>query len=139
MLKRQREQLIAHQRDQMYVELDAGGDYVRSYYTDNPYFHSRESALRYAKWKQCLRQRQWPPYIKKQRPLEVPNLIITGRLIYDNLSLRVTQKYVKFELPTFDICAKYGKVLGLSPLVLNHYRQRYFLPAFYEELSRQIQ
>lgn len=134
----QGEFLLEHQRDQMYAGLDARGGYIRPYYTDDPYFHSKESARRYAEWKMRLNQRRWPPYIKKRRPMEVPNLIITGRLIYDNISLRVTQRYVKFELPTFDIRAKYGQVLGLSPLVLDHYRRRCFLPAFYAELSRQL-
>lgn len=123
------------QRDQMYAGLDARGEYIRPYYTDDPYFHSKESARRYAQWKKNLHQRQWPAYIKKQRPIEVPNLIITGRLIYDNIGVRVTRRHVKFVLPTFDIRAKYGRVLGFSPLVLSHYRRRYFLPEFYAELS----
>ena len=81
-------QVLKRQRDQMYAVLDVQGDYIHPYYTDDLYFHSLESDLRYAKWKQSLRQCQLSPYIKKPRPLEVANFIITGRLIYDNLSLQ---------------------------------------------------
>lgn len=136
LMLRQADILLELQRDQMYAGLDAEGKAITPLYSQDPWFKSRESAARYAAWKKTLRQRTPARYLPP-RPDDVPNLIITGTLIYDRLELTVNMLGAEVRLPSFNITAKYGQVLGFSPLVLDHYRRNYFWPR-YNTIMRQI-
>ena len=136
LIQRQGNILLELQRDQMYAGLDARGQYITPRYSQDSWFKSKESAARYAAWKASLRQRRPAPYLPP-RPEDVPNLIITGTLIYDRLQLRVNPWAVRVDLPGFDVTGKYGPVLGFSPVVLDYYRRRYFWPQ-YNKIMRQL-
>lgn len=136
LIQRQGNILLELQRDQMYAGLDARGQNIAPRYSQDPWFKSKESAARYAAWKASLRQRRPAPFLPP-RPEDVPNLIITGTLIYDRLRLRVNPWAVKVDLPGFDVEGKFGPVLGFSPVVLDYYRRRYFWPQ-YNKIMRQL-
>jgi hypothetical protein len=67
----QGEKISDLQRDQMLEGRGVDGEYIRPYYSENPYFKTPEAAKRYAKWKQKITP-------NPQRPEDVPNLIING-------------------------------------------------------------
>lgn len=59
------------QREQMMEGRGADGEYIRPFYSEDPYFKTPEAAKLYAEWK----QRSFP---NPKRPLDVPNLYING-------------------------------------------------------------
>jgi hypothetical protein len=65
------EKLSDLQRDQMMEGRGVDGEFIRPFYSENPYFKSKESADRYANWKQKITP-------NPQRPKDVPNLYING-------------------------------------------------------------
>lgn len=136
-VRRQTPVLLELQRDQMYAGLNAKGQYITPYYSQDPWFKSKESAARYAAWKARLNQRRPAPYLPP-RPEDVPNLIINGRLIYDRLRVQVGPYVLKVDLPGFDVESKFGPVLGYSPLVLDHYRRVHFWPLFTKTMRQLI-
>lgn len=136
-VRRQIAILLELQRDQMYAGLDATGKNITPYYSQDPWFKSKESASRYAAWKASLHQRRPAPYLPP-RPQDVPNLIITGQLIYDRLRVQVGPYALKVDCPGFDVAGKFGPVLGFSPVVLDHYRRTYFWPVFGKTMRQLI-
>lgn len=59
------------QREQMLEGRSVDGDYIRPFYSEDPYFKTAEAAKHYAEWKQRI-----SPH--PDRPLDVPNLFING-------------------------------------------------------------
>jgi hypothetical protein len=94
---------------QLMQGLNAEGQPLSPKYSDDPYFKSRESALRYARWKKKL----FP-----ETPFDTPNLIIIGTY-HNSITAKRMGNQVQFRASaTFasSIAAKYGnKELGLSP------------------------
>lgn len=95
-------------------QLDEGkrpdGSEIRPYYSEDPYFKSKESAGRYASWKQKI-----TPNSKRNK--DAPNLRINGKF-YSELSAKITQDGIKIEGRTNyarKIMAKYDNTFGLSP------------------------
>ena len=94
---------------QLMQGLNSEGQQLSPKYSEDPYFKSRESALRYARWKKKL----FP-----DTPFDVPNLIIIGTF-HNSVTAKRAGNQVQFRASaTFasSIAAKYGnKELGLSP------------------------
>jgi len=84
------ESLVELQRQQMLEGRGEDGEFIRPFYSENPYFKSVEAAARYAAWKQKITP-------NPKRPLDVPNLFIDGTL---HKSL-----FAKVEDKTFSILA----------------------------------
>jgi len=116
--------LLALQKDQLYAGQDAQGNSLRPTYQDDPYFKTRDAAQRYSDWKDRLDQRAHNPLFAK-RPSGTPNLIVTGRWLYDTLvadvgggALRVRSDSWLFS----KLEAKYGQaLLGLNQTALRYY------------------
>ena len=89
--------------------INAEGKPLSPKYSEDPYFKSRESALRYARWKQKL----FP-----DTPFDTPNLIITG-VFHAGITVSRAGEQLRFEgKASFSgsVAAKYGGTeLGLSP------------------------
>lgn len=68
----QGEVILSMQREQLMEGKASDGEDLRPYYTEDPYFKSKESAQRYAGWKQRI-----TPNPKRNR--NAPNLYINGR------------------------------------------------------------
>lgn len=85
-----KERLTELQKEQMLEGRGIDGEYIRPFYSENPYFKSRESADRYAKWKQKVTP-------NPKRPLDVPNLIVTGTLLHDKLMAKVMGNVFEIE------------------------------------------
>lgn len=61
--------IVDLQREQMLEGRGVDGEYIRPFYSENPYFKKPGAAQRYAEWKQKI-----TPNAK--RPIDVPNLTI---------------------------------------------------------------
>lgn len=78
-LNDRREEIIASQREQLLEGKDSDGNDMRPYYSEdlkpNGWFHSKESAMRYALWKKT--GISYP--VDVQRNTDAPNLYINGK------------------------------------------------------------
>lgn len=77
-----KEKLSALQRDQMLKGRGIDGEYIRPFYSENPYFKKPGSALKYAQWKQKITP-------NSERPLDVPNLTINNRF-HDSIFTKIS-------------------------------------------------
>lgn len=83
------DEIVDLQRKQMLEGRGADGEYIRPFYSENPYFKSAAAAQRYAEWKQRIAP-------NPLRPLDVPNLFITG-LFHDSLRAKVNGELFEIE------------------------------------------
>jgi len=67
------EKLVELQREQMLEGRGIDGEYIRPFYSENPYFKTPEAAKRYAAWKKRITPND-------KRPEDVPNLFVDGTL-----------------------------------------------------------
>lgn len=78
-LNDRREEIIASQREQLLEGKDSDGNDMRPYYSEDlkpdGWFHSKESAMRYALWKKT--GISYP--VDVQRNTDAPNLYINGK------------------------------------------------------------
>lgn len=78
------------QREQMLEGRGVDGDYIRPFYSENPFFKKPGAAQRYAAWKQKITP-------NPKRPLDVPNLFVDGTF-HKSLFVDVDDKM--FEIKT---------------------------------------
>ena len=108
--------IIEYQRIQLLEGKNSDGEDMRPYYTEDlkpdGYFNSRESAGRYAAWKESL---SYPFSVSRNH--NAPNLYISGRF-HDELGIRFLDDGVEVVPKTMyaaGIMAKYGRnAFGLS-------------------------
>lgn len=108
--------IIEYQRIQLLEGKNSDGEDMRPYYTEDlkpdGYFNSRESAGRYAAWKESL---SYPFSVSRNH--NAPNLYINGRF-HDELGIRFLDDGVEVVPKTMyaaGIMAKYGRnAFGLS-------------------------
>lgn len=78
-LMKQEDAIIAAQRQQLFEGKDSDGNDMRPYYSEDlkpeGWFHSKDSAMRYAMWKQT--GIAYP--VQAQRNPDAPNLYINGK------------------------------------------------------------
>lgn len=67
-----KERIADYNREQLLLGLDSNENYLSPRYSEDPFFKSKESAQRYAQWKNKIEP-------KRDKPFDVPNLYITGR------------------------------------------------------------
>lgn len=109
-LNDRREEIIASQREQLLEGKDSDGNDMRPYYSEdlkpNGWFHSKESAMRYALWKKT--GISYP--VDVQRNTDAPNLYING-MFHNDLEARAGSTSVGVYPKTSyaaGIMAKYG-------------------------------
>lgn len=108
-LQRNSEKLKDMNIQQLMQGLDSKGKQLSPKYSEDPYFKSRESAMRYARWKKKL----FP-----DTPFDVPNLIIVG-VYHNSIAINRAGDEIQFSASASfagSVAAKYGNnELGLSP------------------------
>jgi hypothetical protein len=65
------DKVIELQQEQMMEGKGVDGEFIRPFYSENPYFKTPEAAHKYALWKAKITP-------NSKRPLDVPNLYING-------------------------------------------------------------
>lgn len=84
------DEIVELQRQQMLEGRGVDGEYIRPFYSENPFFKKPGAAERYALWKQKITP-------NANRPLDVPNLFVDGTF-HDSLFATVGQG--SFEVDT---------------------------------------
>lgn len=129
--------LLDLQKDQLLFGRDRQGDILTPTYTDDPYFKSRKQAEYYRDKKRKL-QGAHDAMIKNKKLYpkkgdNTPNLIVTGTLFHDTITLSVGGDRVIINSGGVgsDIERKYGDVLGMSPeskvIIWNKYLRKAIL------------
>ena len=129
--------LLDLQKDQLLFGRDRQGDILTPTYTDDPYFKSRKQAEYYRDKKRKL-QGAHDAKIKNKKLYpkkgdNTPNLIVTGTLFHDTITLSVGGDRVIINSGGVgsDIERKYGDVLGMSPeskvIIWNKYLRKAIL------------
>jgi len=129
--------LVELQKDQLYAGLNAEGQPLTPSYSSDPYFKSKDAALRYAAWKQKLNQRK-ENSIFPTRDIDNPNLIINGKLVYDTIFAQITDKSIIISARSSIISkieSKYNEPFGLSKTAWTFYIEEY---KFIERLQDKI-
>lgn len=78
------DKVIEMQQEQMMEGKGVDGEYIRPFYSENPYFKTAEAAHKYALWKAKITP-------NSKRPLDVPNLYING-YYQSSIQARVSAK-----------------------------------------------
>lgn len=130
--------IIEQQRIQLFEGKNANGEDIRPYYSEdlkpNGFFHSVDSAGRYADWKQSGINY---PYTAKRNP-DAPNLYINGRF-HDELGVQFLTDSVGI-VPTTPyasgIVAKYG--INTFGLMMQKWAAIFWDYGAYSELMNQL-
>lgn len=75
-------------RKQLRRGRDKNDNYLSPKYSEDPYFKSKEAALRYANWKKSID-------VQTDKPFDVPNLYINGRF-HNSLHLVANTRVIDF-------------------------------------------
>lgn len=117
------EELLEANREQMLSGRTSEGTLITPSYSEDPYFNSKEAAMRYAQWKSRI-----SPH--PDRPIDTPNLFINGKY-HASIDLQVTGDTVNYTTnwgEGIDIENKFKDIRGLSPENTNVYRREYLFP-----------
>lgn len=118
-------------RVQLYKGLDADGKFLSPKYSEDPFFKSKESALRYAQWK-----KQITPH--PDRPLDVPNLYITGRYHYSRTVVVEGEKiaFRSDDPNSSKIKAKFKNIDGLTDESIQEFRKEKLYPQLVGKIAQ---
>lgn len=122
------------QLDQLYAGLKPDGTHLIKY-TDDTFFKSKESALRYAKFKESKNPRVSNLLFPK-KPTDVANYIITGELFYDTIAVRLTKEKLIIDAASriySSINQKNGEVLGYTKEAVD-YLETLIKPQLYKKI-----
>lgn len=129
--------LLNRQSKQLLRGLASDGGYLQPYYSEDPYFKSRESANRYAEWKKTLTY----PRHKEDRPTDVPNLYINGKF-HSEIEVEFHSDDLQFVGGTAtarDIMGKYGEEnFGLTDESWSEVADEYLTESLKQELLNKI-
>lgn len=130
------EAMLNLNRQQLLRGLDSEGHYLSPKYSEDPYFKSKESAERYAKWKKAIEPE------KTDRPIDVPNLFITG-VFHREIRVDVNSSEYKFsDSASFagGVIGKFGDVIfGLTAeSKRDTYIPEYLLPIVKYRIERKL-
>lgn len=112
------EEILNLNRNQMYQGLGFDGNPLSPKYSEDPFFKTVESAMRYAEWKQRI-----TPHPK--RDIDTPNLFITG-VYHGMLKMSVNERTYKIagtDKNAADIERKFKTAAGLTDESKAQYRK----------------
>lgn len=117
--------LVKLQKEQLSEGRGIDGEFIRPLYSENPYFKTPEAAMRYAKYKQKITP-------NPLRPLDVPNLFINGRYVYDNIFVRLTKNVFSLEADGIgqQILDEHPNAAGLDAEKRAIFAEKIVLPQF---------
>ena len=110
-LHENQEQAVNLVKDQLYSGLDGNLKLLTPSYSQDPFFKTREAALKYAKFKATQNPRTINPLFGA-KPYDTPNLIVNGKFVYDRMRMVSLKDRVAFEIGgrlRNEIPKKYGK------------------------------
>lgn len=135
------DELVELQKDQLYAGQNAIGNPLAPSYFNDPYFKSPITAAKYARFKDRLNQRSENPIFKKKE-FETPNLIITGRLVYDTLVAEVSSNSLIIQARSPIISkleAKYIEPIGLNQTAWDWFAKEILVPDLESKMQNFLQ
>lgn len=135
-------EIISLQKDQFNAGLSSDGNDFSTSIIEDDFFKSKESALRYARYK-IKNPVYQPKYsIFKERDFTSPNLILSdGNMVYNKLGISVENNslVILLESPILaELQSKYGDFLGLSPIAFKFFREEIFIPYLAEKIEKDV-
>jgi len=124
------EMLAELQSEQWMEGRGVDGEYIRPYYSENPYFKNKDAAVRYARWKQKITP-------NPERPFDVPNLYINGYL-HSSVFAKVIDDEVEIDsLVSFadEVFRTHENAVGLSAKMRLLFAEQVVLPNFEDVLK----
>lgn len=129
-LKENEFRILELQKDQLYAGLSSDGKNLRLSILDDPYFKTRKQAQAYSDKKDTQHARDEGSIFKK-RDKGIPNLIVTGSLVYDRIFVKTESGRLIIDVNTpilSDLKQKYGEFLGLSPQACSYVTETIIYP-----------
>lgn len=124
------DQLADLQLEQWYEGRDRDGEYIRPFYSEDPYFKTEKQAKAYAEWKQRITP-------NPKRPEDVPNLIING-YFYSTIKPKISGDTFTIFSSDNDLGDKvledHPNAAGLSPEKRLEFAETFTLPELKFEL-----
>lgn len=127
-----KEKIVDLQKEQLLEGMGADGQYIRPFYSENPYFKSLGAAMRYAKWKQVISP-------NPKRPEDVPNLFINGYL-HNSLFVDIQGQTVDIDstVPFADeVFSVHKNAIGLDESNRKVFAETVTLPEFAKVFEQQ--
>lgn len=126
--------IIDFQQAQMYEGIGGDGEYIRPFYSEDPYFKKPGAALAYAQWKQRITP-------NPNRPLDVPNLFING-YFYKSLTAVFSDNVYSVRSKNNlgeKVFAEHPNAEGLSPKNSQEFAETITIPEFTKILDKILQ
>ena len=119
------------QKEQMLEGRGADGQFIRPFYSEDPYFKSAASAARYAEWKSKITPNE-------KRPKDVPNLFIDGTF-HSSLFTKIGGGVFSIETKSFvgeKIFEEHPNAAGLDEENRKEFATKVTLPEFGKVLEQ---
>jgi len=120
-----KQKVLDLQREQMMEGRGIDGQFIRPFYSENPYFKTMEQSQAYARWKQKITP-------NSKRPLDVPNLFINGRF-HDSLFVEVGGNEFDIDATDYDatdIMSVHKNAIGLNDASRLEFAEKITIPEF---------
>lgn len=136
--------LLELQKDQLYAGRDVYGQFISPTYLNDSFFDDSASAQRYAEWKSRLlaRDSERATSIFGAKPYDVPDLIVTGELVYKNISVTLEGNKLVFtfggEGGVINTDKYRGALDGLNDVAWAYYREEFFLPKLKQRVENYL-
>ena len=128
--------LVELQKFQLLAGQNSIGEYLSPTYIEDSYFKSKDSAKRYSDFKESLSQ-ETNTEIYKKKPKDVPNLIITGSLIYNTIYAKTGSDYIEISARSSIIGkleAKYKNLFGINKTGWDYFSDKYLIPQLNDKI-----
>ena len=126
-----KDKILELNKGQLLRGLDKFGRYLSPKYSEDPFFKSKEAALRYANWKASIDQ-------PTDKPFDVPNLYINGRF-HNSIQVDVDTKNLIFSASSPDASSIEGKfsdnIYGMTSESKQEYVPFYFFPVLKNKIE----
>jgi hypothetical protein len=117
--------LVEKQREQLLAGRGRDGEWIRPFYSENPYFATKQQAFAYAEWKATIEPNHG-------RPFDVPNLYIFGRFHASLFAVVTKDDYtIASDDPNAaDIIGVHKNAIGLNDNSRAYYARVRLMPVF---------
>lgn len=129
------------QKDQLYAGQTAEGKTLSPSYYADPFFKNPLSAAKYALYKDRLIARTHNP-IFAPKQYETPNLIVTGKLVYDTIFARTNgNKSLTIDANSpiiANLLSKYREPFGLNQTAWDYYTRVHLVPKLTDKVRNYL-
>lgn len=128
-----KDNLLEMQKKQLMDGIGVDGEYIRPFYSENPYFKTTEKAYAYALWKQKITP-------NPSRPIDVPNLFINGQY-HESLMININNDEIEIhgtDNNAADIESVHSTALGINEENRTDFAQNILFPQIQTVFNERI-